>query len=230
MATIKPGSIVDDIRGSVGDETYGRNQGGIYVKARKAPTYTRTGPQAATRDAIKFLSQIWSSVLTETQRSTWRMYASQHPIPNRWGEAANLSGYNMFIRINSYHYRENSAVGWPTAPSNAPLWPPVFVFTADAVADTITISLPIGGYPLPLEDMVFWLFGGEPQSQGVYFFTSPWKYIGFNTYVSGWLHDPWIVNYPWAFAANNRLFVYIVAQDKTTGALSTQGRNSLLAT
>ncbi|HUW33205.1 MAG TPA: hypothetical protein VM223_16475, partial [Planctomycetota bacterium] len=86
MAGIQLGSIVSDIRGSVGTETYSRGQGGLYVKARSGPTGEPTAKQIQSTDATTALSQAWSDTLTEAQRETWRTYAAQFPKANRWGK------------------------------------------------------------------------------------------------------------------------------------------------
>ena len=141
MALIKPGSIVADIRGSVGDETYSRNQGGLFVRARAAPANPNTPAQQACRAVITALSQFWSGTLTDQQRSNWRQYAHQHPRANRFGDRTLTNGYTRFIRINFHRSRNDLVVPYVEPPPVPPLWPPETTITAKANPDQVTISV-----------------------------------------------------------------------------------------
>lgn len=220
MASIRTGSIVSDIRGSVGTETYARNQGGIYVRARTTPEYKNTAAQQACRGAMTDLSRYWSSTLTLTQRTAWRKYARQHPKPNRWGNLHLVNGYTRFIEINFHRYRLDSAVAFPSPPTQAHLHQPIFTFTADGLADTVTIALPPSSYSPPWPDLELFAYGGDNISPGVNFYASPWRYIARNKFNAAWTSDPWTIDYPLDLIATDQVFLRLIAQNSDTGELS----------
>jgi len=222
VATARLGSIVSDIRGSVGDETYSRNQGGIYIRGRVTPTYTNTADQQAVRAAITALSQAWSSTLTDGQRDSWRTYAHSNPRPDAWGQLNLTNGYTAFIRHNATPYRDTSAIAFADAPTAAPLWQPTFTFTADSIANTITIALPILSYDPPPAGLRVYVFGGMPVTPGTNYFSGPWRYQGKNTFTGPWVLDPFTLAYNWPFTAGQKLFVSMQTQDTITGARSTR--------
>jgi len=132
MATVKLGSVVSDIRGSIGDETYGRNQGGIFVRARVDPAQPSSTARDATQAAMTALSQAWSGTLSEAQRSTWRTYAQAFTLPDRYGRPKSLGAICHFVRSNAQRYRTDSAITAELAPAQPPLPMPSFGFTAKA--------------------------------------------------------------------------------------------------
>lgn len=132
MASIRLGSVIADIRGSVGDETYGRNQGGLYVRQRVSPSQPPSDERDARQAAMTALSQAWSGTLNQTQRDTWTQYGRQHPLPDRFGRPRDLAGICHFIRCNCQRYRDESAITASTAPTSPP--PAMPGFTAAATA------------------------------------------------------------------------------------------------
>lgn len=228
MAVIVPGSIVSDIRGSVGDETYARNQGGLYVRARTTPADPNTGNQQACRAAMTALSQFWSANLTEQQRHDWRTYARQHPRRDRFGNEHLSNGYTRFIRINFHRYRLEVAVAFPDAPTHPPIHPPLFTFTALAEDKTVTIVVPPDAYDPPSADLELFAYGGDDVNPGVAYYNTPWRYIARNEFNGVWDHDPWTINYPLVLVADHKVYVKLIAQNADTGELSTPYQTSAI--
>lgn len=222
MANLLTSSIVADIRGKVGSEVYERNAAGNYVRTLGAWVQKDTQRQLDQRAAITALSQAWSAALTEAQRASWRLYARRHARKNTWGERTNTSGYNRFVRVNSYRYRQNSSIDFLLAPDAPPLHPPRFTFTAEAAGDTMTVVLPPAAYTPPFNGLRLWLFAGPGVSAGVGYFSSPWRYVGFNTYNGAWTGDPWTEGLPWAIDPGDQVFAYMVAQHATGGQMSSR--------
>ena len=121
MALINLGSIVADIRGSVGDETYSRNQGGAYVRARSGPSAPPNANQLNITASMTALSQAWSGTLTEANRNTWHEYAEQFPRPNRWGKRVLSNGYTRFVSINFPRYVATGLLTRSVAAAKPPL-------------------------------------------------------------------------------------------------------------
>ena len=222
MATIRPGNIVADIRGKLGDTVYSRNSAGPFVRERIDPVQPDTQLQLDQRALLTALSQAWSGTLTEAQRATWRQYASTWPRPNRWGQPTGNSGQNHFVRANAYIYRVNQTIPFTSAPPEGPLPRPQFTFTADGTADTITIALPPATYPVPWNGLRLYAFSGMPTSQGRNYFSTPWRYAATNLYTASWATDPWTFANPWPSDVGQRAWMYLVAQDNVGGNLSTR--------
>jgi len=154
MAVIQPGAMIADMRGSVGDVTFLRTQGGLTARTRNTPANPDTAPQQAVRNTLAAVAASWSADLTASQREGWRSYAHAYPRPNRWGSPTLVNGYTRFIRTNVYRYRELSAIAFPNAPTAPPLHLPAFTIRASrtgglAVAGT-GVPDPSGTYvPCP---------------------------------------------------------------------------------
>lgn len=222
MAVVDLGSIVQDIRGSVGNETYARNQGGIYVRARAGPAGPPSGEQDKSTAAMTALSQWWSSDLTEQQRKDWRKYAHQFPRPNRWGHLTITSGYCRFIATNFRGNRPGGAINWSDAPLIPPWHPPALSFTADSGTGNVTVAVPPIGYEVSTHTLYMEGYWGEEVGQGVNFYASPWTYAGQTFYIPGpgWINDPWVLAYPGGLTQDLRLYVKFIIQDIGEGAFS----------
>jgi len=229
VALIKTGPIVSDIRGKAGGMVYSRGQGGAVVYAVPDYVWEDTPARIAARSPILNLSAAWSGTLTPLQRATWTRYAGQHPRPDRWGHPHPINGYCMFISINSYWYRDQQALRWRTAPTIAPLHPPVHEFEPTAATDTVNITLPPATYDPPPPGLILWHFAGYPRAGGVEYHRTPYRYTAKNIYVPPWSTTPWIVQWPWGFDVGQKLFSHLVAQDYATGAMSTLHQASVIA-
>lgn len=229
MAVIVPGSIVGDIRGSVGAETYSRNQGGLYVRARAGPTAPPTANQIAIHDAMAALSQAWSTTLTQQQRDDWQSYAEQHPRPNRWGAKNLTNGYTRFIATNFPEQVRTSALFRTAAPTAAPLPPPQFNWTAGWDDAEILISLP---FDLPLPDdstLRAYFYIGRDQTLGVNFYDAPFQFLDTNLKTNGiWSRDPWWKGVvPFNISADSHRWGRMRVLDTVTGAISTVGQRMI---
>lgn len=222
MAVIDTGSIVNDIRGSVGNETYGRNQGGLYVRARAGPAGQPTQEQIKVTDAMSAVSAHWSSQLTAQQRADWRSYAHQHPRPNRWGQPSLTNGYTRFIAANIRPHIAAQAIPYEDAPDGPPLHLALYEITADAGTDNITVTAQPLNYDIPDRTTQVSAYWGDAVGAGVNFYGSPWTYAGANFFIPfvGWVFDPWVMNHPDDLLVDERVFLKFVLTETVTGAMS----------
>ena len=99
--------------GSIAGTTHARNHYGNYARARTKPVNPNTsspkfgrdpegGGQAQIRAALATLSARWSQTLTTDQRTAWNLYASNVVMKNRLGESTYFTGYNHYIRSNTF--------------------------------------------------------------------------------------------------------------------------------
>jgi hypothetical protein len=97
MAIITPSSLVSEIRGSVGDQTFSRNAYRAYVKERKAPTNPNTLRQIEVRNFMGAASEYWR-IISQDQRNAWNSFAKQLNAKSRLGQEPKLNGYNACSR------------------------------------------------------------------------------------------------------------------------------------
>lgn len=225
MANVRLGSIVADIRGSVGDETYGRNRGGVFVRERVTPTDVPSDAKTAAREAFRALAEAWNGTLSEGQRQGWRQYGRQYLVPGKFGTPRTSTGLQRFIGVNMNFRRYDPSIAFPNAPPGPPLWKPELVFTTDHTIDRIAVTLPIGGYGGPRAGTRYWLYGGMPVTRGRNFYNGPWRFLGYNYFSTVWSRDPWEETSPWDITSGGRVFCYVVAQDYSGGQISVHGQS-----
>jgi len=100
MAIFTPGPAVAAVSGSVGGTVFSRNAGGAYMRIRAVPTTSTTADALAAKARMTTQSQGWRA-LTDAQRTSWRSFSLQNPVPNALGFPNVLQGNAMFIRINT---------------------------------------------------------------------------------------------------------------------------------
>jgi len=222
VAVIKTGSVVADIRGSGGDQTYARNQGGLYVRARTGPTAPSSGEKQASINAMIALARWWSTHLTDQQRADWRSYAAQHPRPDRWGQPSLANGYNRFIAVNHRAARITGQPGWIEAPDLPHLPPALPTFTADSVTGNVTVQMPPPDWMPILYNVQLLAYWGRIVSVGVNFYDSFWSFAGetYGIMPNLWINDPWVLAYPGGLPQGKRLYVKFLIVHLATGAFS----------
>lgn len=125
MATFKLGAIITDIAGSIGGTTLKRN--GSYRVIMNKPsgsTYSRL----LQNKAVSYLGSIfkaWAFLNTETKEA-WNTAALSYTFPDKFGTLRNLTGRQLFIKLNSQRYAYNSAIIDPTTLDSTL---PPFLFT-----------------------------------------------------------------------------------------------------
>jgi hypothetical protein len=100
MAKIRPGSIVGNIRGSIGATTYSQNRYGMYCRNRAIPTKVRNGYTERIRDAFSAVSQSYQLLPYEVKEQ-WRTWAQSNPVRDKFGEVQVLSPSAAFIKLNT---------------------------------------------------------------------------------------------------------------------------------
>ncbi|GAH69391.1 unnamed protein product, partial [marine sediment metagenome] len=222
MASIQLGSIVSDIRGSVAQVTYSRNQGGLFARERVTPSDPGSAAQVLARAAVTACSQYWSDTLTQGQRDDWKTYAGQYPRTDRWGNPKRVTGYLWFLAVNVAWYRTKEAIGWENPPSRAPLPQPAFTLVAhwcdncDKLLAHVTLADTVNVY----EGLQMYLSIGVAVNPGVTYYSGPWLTSGIDDYVPGWQLGLTAERAEAANKVGDRLWARIRQQDETTGAIS----------
>lgn len=213
MATARLGSIVADIRGSVGDEVYARNPAGIYIRARTSPSQPASAERDERQAAFTAITQAWSGTLTEAQRDTWRSYGRQHPLPDRFGRPKAMPGHCHFLRCNAQRYRVTHAITTLVAPNQPPGPPPSFEFTAHQQFNRIKFNLTDFDYRGNPDGLWLYWFTGPNMNPGRSFFNGPWRYLGSNhRAAAAWNADPWLHTHPWGLIEHDKVWTRLVAE------------------
>ena len=230
MAVIRLGSIVSDIRGSIGEETYSRGQGGLYVKARSGPTGEPTAKQLASTAATTALSQAWSATLTEAQRESWQTYAKQFPRPNQWGQPSLKNGFTRFIAVNFPQYVQSSAVAFRTAPVQPPFTPPVFSFTATTAPDKFIIPAPLVNICNGSHVLWLYIYVGTEQNVGRNYYRTPYTSLYYTTRAySIWQYFPLTISVvPAVYTTGKKIWLRMRIQCSECGHISTPAQASAI--
>ena len=179
MALVKYGAGVVQASGSIGGTTFSRNRFGNYMRAKTKPVNPASAGQGEVRTSMSFLVEAWNATLTAAQRIAWNSYGSAVAMKNRLGETIYLTGFNHFIRANSWLKRNAKTIiaAGPTA-LVLPEQDPVFSIAASAASGDITITYDdtlawdneTGGYLI--------VYQGTPQAATRNFFNGPWRQLG----------------------------------------------------
>lgn len=79
--------------GSRAAETFARNRGGQYIRARNG----RGGTGDTT---FGTLAGLWQSTLTDAQRFAWNLFAAERSVTGKLGQTVQLSGWQWFCKVN----------------------------------------------------------------------------------------------------------------------------------
>src|SRR5690554_6218576 len=100
MAKVKYGEMIASMSGSINGTTHSRNRGGAYMRNRSIPVNPQTVAQQAIRAILSSLSSAWRD-LTPSQRNGWNSATSNFPVTDQFGDQRELSGHQLFVRLNS---------------------------------------------------------------------------------------------------------------------------------
>jgi len=121
MARATYGSIIINLKGSIGGTTFQENASGKIVRCRPRITRKQSPKQNNRNILTAIVVSLWHS-LTTTQQALWAAFAAAHTKDNYYGETKTLTGFNWFTSINSYrnlcgktHLYEPPAYSLPTA-------------------------------------------------------------------------------------------------------------------
>ena len=186
MALVKYGGGIVQMSGSIAGDTFARNRYGNYVRARTKPVNPNSAAQVAVRSALSLLTQRWSQTLTAAQRTAWNLYASSVAMTNRLGETINLTGFNHYIRSNSWNARIEADIvdAGPTV-FELPQADPTLAITASEATQQITTAYDDGLDWADENGAYLLLYQGSPQNPQRNFFDGPWRYLGFVAGVNG---------------------------------------------
>lgn len=96
MAVITPSSIISEIRGSIGDQTYSKNRSGAYVKQKLIQPASDTPAQQNIRAAVTQANSFWKALTPSVQKS-FEVYALENARAKSISRKVRLAGYNEYV-------------------------------------------------------------------------------------------------------------------------------------
>lgn len=126
--------------GSIGSTTFQRNRYGNLARQRVSPVNPNTLRQVNTRAALAYLSGLWGTGLTQSERDNWNAYAASTP----WFPHLKfITGQAAFIAVNWVPvYVDGPGTENVTAPPT-PLMSAhnILTITASAAGGTVVLNL-----------------------------------------------------------------------------------------
>lgn len=169
MAVFRPAPPFADLRGSIGQTTYGRNGAGLFARARTAPDNTApSAEQLACRQNMRDVAAGFAA-LTTSQRQAWRDLATTTRLVNHLGDPYTPSAWILFAR----KYLFNAFIG--TATNTAPpsythseIQPFSYGYIAGVGIGLGPVSQKFGSWTC-----LFMI--SHPQSLNRYYYKGPWQ-------------------------------------------------------
>lgn len=164
--------VYTEVSGSIGGITYAHNRGGMYARAKSIPVNPNSPLQAFVRANFALVTGLWSSQ-NEAARNSWRNYAAGTPVTDQFGDSRELSGSQMFQRVNCFKLAAGLA-----AQLTAPVTPGL------TIAGQPVLTVTAGSFSLAFSDADAWanqnggalvVQMGRQQSVGINFFEGPMR-------------------------------------------------------
>lgn len=183
MALIRYGGGIVQMSGSIAGDTFARNRYGNYSRARTKPTNPNTALQQRARGAIALLVERWAETLSAANRAAWDLYAANVAMTNKLGETIHLSGFNHFVRSNSFlaQYGITIIDAGPVIFTLADQDPTISIAGSEAT-QRFTATFDDGMAWCSEDNAYLTALMGQPQNPQRSFFGGPWKGI---RYLSG---------------------------------------------
>jgi len=102
MAVFRPAAPFGDLRGSIGQTTYGRNGAGLFARARTAPDDSApSAEQLAQRQMLRDVATAWLAI-SAAQRTAWRALAASTSMPNALGDPYTPTAWQLYTRLQLF--------------------------------------------------------------------------------------------------------------------------------
>lgn len=225
---MKFGALVVAGRGKIGGHVASANRGGAYLRTKVTPVNPQTSSQLLVRSRLTEFSQSWSS-LTEEQRLAWNAAVSSFARTDIFGDLRNPSGFNLYQRLNN----NLAIVG--VVPIDTP---PLPSSVANIMANAVSIPVGLATLEVTISETVpvnnaLQIWATPPMSAGRSFVKSQYRLV---TVADAATVSPIDISgeYGGLFgtgaAAGQKVFVKIVAVNKTTGQVSSPSQISGVVT
>ena len=140
MAIVALGSLISEIRGSVGGVTFSNSKSGIVAKLRVTGKISGTQKQYVKRQTLQNFNNSYRE-LTEVNKVLWQNYADTYTKTNMFGNNRTLSGINWYITTN--YFRELSGASILTEPPTHTLPNSAPEFSISGTGGNLVIQLAV---------------------------------------------------------------------------------------
>ena len=99
MAKVRPGGLMGQLSGKVGNVVFSHNRFGSYVRALVKPTQSQSDPSLIQRGVFATISQGWR-LQTDADKLAWKEWAQNNQITDRVGQKQALDGHAAYCMLN----------------------------------------------------------------------------------------------------------------------------------
>jgi len=163
-----------------GGIVFSRGVHGDYVRGRIEPPYSNTQRQANVRDALTQAVHAWQTMISDTQRAAWDVFANTYSSISRTSHRRSNLGYTAFMRVNATQFTYGGLPLLDPPPDQDVTEISGFAILVNT-ATPASLLLTMNDAPFPPGQPVAF-FASPPVSAG---FRYPFKYI---SYIG--IHEP----------------------------------------
>ena len=103
MATFKLGAIITDIAGSIGGTTLKRNGSYKVIMNKSSGTPYSRSLNNPSLQYLPYIFKSWSH-LSDAEKAAWKEQALLYTFPDKFGTLRNLSGRQLFVKLNAQRW------------------------------------------------------------------------------------------------------------------------------
>jgi hypothetical protein len=228
MAKVVYSPQVGDMRNKTGGAVHTKTRFGSMVRRKVSPTQPRSSAQMNVRANFTALAKSWTSALTDELRAAWISLAQQYPVKDVFGAAHNLTGLQLYVRLN----RALATIGVPPLvdpPASLSVGYPGALTLVCTGTPVTAFTVALANYNGPTEEAM--VYATAPQSAGRS--TAGAKFRLLDSFATGAPHPLNILpKYTEKFGApisGRKIFVRVMFTHNVTGAQSLPSEKSVTA-
>lgn len=103
MAVLKFSALVSAIQGKLNGSVLSKGKSGAVIYNKPVPRKEPTAKQLQVRGSFSYASKDWDQ-LSDTQKADWDVIGVNNPVPNRFGDMVEISGYNYFKKMMAFAF------------------------------------------------------------------------------------------------------------------------------
>lgn len=195
MAQVKYGSGITGLKGSLGGHVFQGGNGGAIVRQKMGKVMPKSAAFMYYQDLFRQVAGAWNNLSLE-QKTAWNLAAPTWPHTNRFGDDIQVSGYNVFIELNTLALLAGQDI-YVTAFDYPPVQPNSFSI-GTVLYDSHIINISYQAWIGPYQKLLLFISDPNPaQSARV---PKKYYYAGYTTFDG--VHQPNV----WSTLVNSQHF------------------------
>lgn len=170
MARTKFGSIITDIRGSVGGHTFTNGSSGTFMRTKVSPVSRVSDAVMRQRSCMLKLAGAWHT-LSKEELDSWKLTAPLYTFTNSLGKVYSVSPYALFQALNTPIVLAGLP---PVTVLNNPVSKNLNAFTFILYENEMSI---FNSTQVQQEDDLFLIYASQPFSLGSRVANEKWKLL-----------------------------------------------------